>query len=460
MMRFVYVTFIAFLYGINMFSQDIEDRTRPISNGRLFESYEEFPIQNAQIGPFVVLDSLTLIGSDSGNGWLYRSTDAGKSWNLVYKNPAPLPENIYSSQIFDMIKLSDRQFIAVGGKGRIIRTADRGDTWNVDSTGYQTPLQYIDRLDQNHAVVGRLPDGSLLHTSNAGVKWDTLRMPQNSIPLSYGLTNLIYPKQNKIIANFGFKDQLIQLKTSDLGQNWEKTDISELKIQPGMLFTYNKDTLMAFCYSPVSQNPNDPKTYDVIIRSYDLGNTWHYVMKGGMEPYWGLSTLSNYTENFGITIATGGEGKVYVSTDEGTTWFRESSPFQKLVEERKVSYARPQVIKKNLLYTRFINSENNSFVHVKLYESPIIVSNSDDQIEEDRAIKLLPNPASDFVLVQIQNTTKCEVIIINTLGEIVRRTSLLNREVPVSIMDLEQGVYTVIIQSNSKNFSKKLAIVR
>lgn len=437
----------------SVFSQIvIEDRTKPIEQGRLFDSNKKFPLMGSQVSAFTVFDSLTILGIDRGRGWIQKSTDAGITWNTVYKNPPPPIENINGADLIRMIKLTKDKFIVVGGTGRIIRTTDIGNTWTVDSTGFTTPLQYIDNADSLNIVIGRLPDGSLLHSSDGGEEWNTLTFPDGMIPSNYGIIGLLYLEKNTIIVHYAFKEDRIQLRTSDLGKTWDKTDITTLRLQPGKLFKYNKDTLFAIQLVGINDNPNDPRTKDILLRSIDAGNSWHYLINGIYTPTAGVSEITMFSKNFGILL--GDLGKAYSTIDGGESWLREQSPLQQTVETKKAGYAKPYFINRNLVYTRFVDT----FLHVRLYDKPQLLSGTNGDYFE-KEVSLSPNPVTDLVSLK-SDILDGLITITNSMGEIVKNIKHEQYQTLIDTQDLISGVYNIQIRKNDKFQKGKFIIIR
>lgn len=430
----------------------IEDRTKPIKRARIFDSYKEFPLQDSQVGAFTVFDSLTILGVDGIRGWIQKSTDAGVTWNTVYKNPPPPIENINGADLLGMIKLTENKFIVVGGTGRIIRTTDIGNTWTVDSTGFTTPLQYIDNADSLNIVIGRLPDGSLLHSSDGGVEWNTLPFPDGMIPSNYGITGLLYLEKNNIIVHYGFKDERIQLRTKDFGKTWDKTDITTLRIQPGQLFKHNKDTLFANQLIGINADPNDAKSKDILIRSTDAGLSWHYLINGAYQTTWGIYQITMFSKDFGIIL--GAHGKAYSTTDGGETWLQELSPLQQTIETMKIGYAKPHFVNKRLIYTRYLNT----FLHINLYDKPQILSSADNNVFEEQ-ISLSPNPANNIVSVK-SDILDGFITITNSMGKIVKNIKHEQYQTLIDTQDLLSGVYCIDIRKDDIYGKGKLIIIR
>jgi hypothetical protein len=75
-------------------------------------------------------------------------------------------------------------------------------------------------------------------------------------------------------------------------------------------------------------------------------------------------------------------------------------------------------------------------------------------------IKLFPNPAKDFVMIQFANAVQVsEIILMNELGEPVLHEivySAKSNEIRIPLQRIAAGAYTVKVISNEKTFVQKL----
>jgi DNA-binding beta-propeller fold protein YncE len=76
----------------------------------------------------------------------------------------------------------------------------------------------------------------------------------------------------------------------------------------------------------------------------------------------------------------------------------------------------------------------------------------------DSTIKIYPNPAKDFVMVE--NAENDVISIIDFSGKEVYSTKVLNSAARIDVSKLNQGVYILKVNNNHQNYAKTLLINR
>jgi photosystem II stability/assembly factor-like uncharacterized protein len=105
-------------------------------------------------------DSITIL-----SGILYKTTDGGKNWDTVSFRVFPqLSPRTFTSPYKDTIY--------VAGTTGIIRSTDKGETWNYTYT-HSVPFVYLKKISFLNSKTGYCTgdDGTILYTSNAGLNW-------------------------------------------------------------------------------------------------------------------------------------------------------------------------------------------------------------------------------------------------------------------------------------------------
>jgi photosystem II stability/assembly factor-like uncharacterized protein len=118
-------------------------------------------------------------------GHLYRSDDAGKTWNEL---PSP-----YEGSFFGILPLDGDSLLAYGLRGHLFRSDDGGQNWRQIEVRSDAMLNDAIRLPQNGVAVVGL-SGTVLLSKDGGETFTLYQQPDRkglSAVLSVGVTELI-----------------------------------------------------------------------------------------------------------------------------------------------------------------------------------------------------------------------------------------------------------------------------
>jgi len=244
---------------------------------------ESFDLQNA-----VALDAWgrVLASADRGQTWTARSTGS-------------------ASAIFGLSFLYGSVGTAVGDAGTILRTTDRGANWAFQFSGTTVALIGVNFVDFNHgAAVGE--GGTILHTTDGGDTWT----PQDS-----GTTQALFGVGFfDIDRGIAVGDAGNILRTTDGGGTWNP------QISPTTRHLQAVRTLDANIAVVVGDS-------GTILRTTDGGQTWTD-FSGGMNNYYGLAFAFNQLYVAGCVGTSDGScqpaGVILHSNDLGLTFTSES----------------------------------------------------------------------------------------------------------------------------------------
>ena len=109
------------------------------------------------------------------SGVILRSKDGGANWT-EWRDPATEAEILKDE--FGAVVCVDAKIVwAVGYNGKIIKSTDGGDTWQVQTSGTNAQLQGLWALDGKHVwATGSKDDGQdgvILYSSNGGDPWES-----------------------------------------------------------------------------------------------------------------------------------------------------------------------------------------------------------------------------------------------------------------------------------------------
>jgi len=185
----------------------------------------------------------TVRGNVSYGSGLWKSTDAGQTWTVVYENLLGPQTLTNTTMITASIGL------VVGDNGRILRTTDGGVNWTVVPSGTTDVIRAVRCLTTTLCLAsGGI---NLLRSTDAGASWALLS------PAGFaGANNIARVSDTIAIAGSGGGWQ----RTIDGGQTWTQAYSAVLGSQLGASFN--------------AAGVGIAVGYDGILRSTDFGATW------------------------------------------------------------------------------------------------------------------------------------------------------------------------------------------
>ena len=375
----------------------------------------EFPEGSSGIG---------YIGAD--NGVLLKTIDGGLSWfNVDYAG-------INASE-FTNLRFVDLEFVsdAVGfatfgyevGWG-LYKTVDGGLNWSEinteESLGAFCYKHTLEVIDENHYFVGGRAcfSGPEIAEFNNG-EW-SLKQVASVFTNSGEYVNDIKMDGQLGIATTSASEFL---RTIDGGQSWSSIESPILSPEDGLTdVMIINDTVMY-----AGMNNNGPSNY-VFFESTDSGITWSETFpdEGDMIMYASWHTFGQ--SNSGVLYASASaNNENYMHSSIDGAWTYEP------VDEKILSIDSYGL--------------NNTF---GVGENGFVIFNDSNAgiIEQGIEAKIYPNPASDFITLELDNETESLLEIYDQLGGLLYKTSLQGKKA-INISRWNPGVYTLKLESNT-----------
>lgn len=264
------------------------------------------------------------VGLGAGDLGIWRTTDQGHFWELVYEDP-----NVGAITMFD-----DQVAVAFRGS-TALRSTNAGQSWtsvSLPASGSWVPHAF----DATRAIAVHY-DGSMIRTADAGATWQTVNSPLGSSftgfevlgpgvavasQLSGGNTHILFrttdygqtwtpvgPNPSVTVWSLDFYDSQYgfavggdntRLRTNDGGLTWDKLNTGTMN--------YVDDVLMLDPLNGLAVGEN------WILRTTDGGNRWEYDEFIAYELF-DIDRLPS-----GKLVAGGSLGYFRTSTDGGATW--------------------------------------------------------------------------------------------------------------------------------------------
>ena len=375
----------------------------------------EFPEATSSVG---------YIGGD--NGVLLKTIDGGLSWfNVDYAG-------INASE-FTTLRFVDLEFVSdtVGfatfgyevGWG-LYKTVDGGLNWSEinpeQSLGTFCYKHTLEVIDENHYLVGGRAcfSGPEIAEFNNG-EWSLKQVA--SVFTNSGE----YVKDIKMAGQLGIATTSASefLRTIDGGQSWSSIASPILLPEDGLtdVIIINDTVIYA------GMNNNGPSNY-VFFESTDSGITWSEAFpdEGDMIMYASWHTFGQ--SNSGVLYASASaNNENYMHSSIDGVWSYEP------VDEKILSIDSYGL--------------NNTF---GVGENGFVIFNDSNAgiIEQGIEAKIYPNPASDFITLELDNETATLLKIYDQLGALLYQTST-NGNKTIDISQYKQGVYTLKLESNT-----------
>jgi photosystem II stability/assembly factor-like uncharacterized protein len=286
---------------------------------------------------FVDANTGTIVGA---NGAIFRTTSGGGSW-IAQNSGTPRRLNGV-----DHIPSDPQQITAVGDSGAILRSTNGGLNWVGGGTPDPSELTRISFFDNNRAaIVGE--GGRIYLTTNGGTTW----LPQTTgvVGALHGVA--YYPSDPQDITAVG-ADGII-LRTTNGGATWAQQTSFTNNVLRGIAVT-RTTRVAAGAGDNIRRSTNSGASWSITTTGYTLRDV---CIVPGTQEVWAVgdrSTVSSstvfYSSDAGVNwmtrTAPGSEdfssvrfinnqygymgsaslGRVYRTTNGGTTWINTSTP--------------------------------------------------------------------------------------------------------------------------------------
>ncbi len=181
-------------------------------NGKVYKTTDAGNSWNSlNTGVSVTLNQVRIAEDGSvvipgNNSTILRSTDGGNSWSNILNIPAYV-------DFFAVKLLNSNSFIISGNESIILRTSNSGATWESISIGMPNPLFAVDFSGQSTGWVTGCC-GMFMKTTNAGISWTT----DDYLTPGYTLFSMQFIGQMKgwLAGEAGYI-----LRTTNAGLSWD-----------------------------------------------------------------------------------------------------------------------------------------------------------------------------------------------------------------------------------------------
>ena len=412
----------------------------------------------------------------SGFG-LMLSTDRGENWQIVSLNPQgkhsinTAAENAFSGYgtVLGIDPFNSKQlYLNHAGLpfdgNEVLMSVDGGLNWNSlfrgrcePSPGCDSPIIEIDPFDLN-TIYTSLNTNKILRSSNRGVTWDTV-----PTPYAFGLSSISISPSNNNIIYLGYGSVLEIYKSTDQGQSWQLLPFP-------LLYQNNSPVYLAV-------NPHNPDTLYAAVFSYgyfpggvykstDGGFTWEEKNNGLTSDDWDINAISiNFVNPDELFIGTGGgfpqANILFRSINGGEYWDQFTNG---LPDSGHVSSI---VIDSEYLRIYIgVNAFNASGIYI--YDEVTSVNHESVELPKELYLSQnYPNPFNSVAIIPyiIPERAYVELSVYNILGkEIIKLVrgyqSAGTHRAELDASRLSGGIYFYVLRTETTKLVRKTVLIK
>lgn len=397
----------------------------------------------------------------------------------------------FNSRVDDLFMLNTQTGYAVCGDGKIVKTINGGEDWNLlleDNSIYCRSVEFI---NTQKGFVGGFPRAGnngtkiLRRTTDGGATWTDLS-PLLHRRARKGICGLAIPDENTIYGGGNwFEDSAYLVKSTDGGNTWSFIDMMPYATSIIDLSFINKDTGFATGKGP------GPQETAIILYTTDGGANWttKFLNDVPSEYCWKIQRLTKRIYFASIEDLPRRSPKILRSDDGGMTWalhLADTAPYN--VEG--IGFIDP-------LHGWMGGDNNYSFESTdggitwyrvgvclsmnrvfKVNDTMLLASGSQiwkyssegiyPAVPAQRFVSLLthPNPVNDILTINISTTIATRVLIqlYDVSGHRIKMIDNTNRQKGsyqfyVNTEQLPPGVYNVVLKTHEDKMHSKILVV-
>lgn len=375
------------------------------------EAYQDLNFPSEQIGYAIVKEWFI--------NKLYKTEDAGASWQALTIDVSPLTNPVFQSIDFRDDTIGYVLFRATNSQSQlgsyVYKTIDGGDTWSeVTPTGLPVGTGYADihfvSTTEGYAATGE----RVFKTTDGGANWAS----DSSVISFYPVEIDFFNANNGIVgaADGTFAYKGIVITTTDAGQTWDT-----LMLAPN----YSSITAVDYASATTAYAITEGQWGDQkIYKTMDNGATWDTLV---------LTFLTDSSDN-AMDMFFLDENNGYLSTTQGYIYKTENGGNSWTYEHFKDAYL--SVIASNEV-SIFVGGGDSTLLR---YSTPL------DGIRDyttSSGMNVFPNPCSINSNVQLSAPYSGKIVITNVQGQVVYEAILTNETALFIDNGFEKGVYFI-----------------
>lgn len=429
------------------------------------KSYKGIGLENTTNWNILWIDSMNLLSSFSDiNGVM--SSDKGLTWkfipnltqNSVYHIVKSSSGTLYAAtsnvhDIYQSTRLTDATLD--GGTGAVYYSTDKGSSFTM-LHNFAHPVVWLalDPTNPNRMYA------SVIHSSAGGI------FISNDIDKGASST---WTKVTNPPRTEGHPFVINVLKNGNLVVSYSARKGTQFSASSGVFYSSNQGT----SWTDVSDNNMKYWTKDVVIDPSDTSqSTWYAAVFSG----WGSAVppgtgglyrtknkgqswtkISNSSSSYRVnscTVNPSNKDEMYYTTETAGLWFTKNATATLPDFTLVAGYPFRHPVRVNF------NPFKNSEIWVSAFGSGMMVGNTNGgsisfkEIENNKILKIYPNPANSYIQLAIGGNAEYEIY--NFTGEKVLCGKTENTSEKINIEKLKTGIYTIKVKDNEKNYIGKI----
>ncbi|MBS1517437.1 MAG: T9SS type A sorting domain-containing protein [Bacteroidetes bacterium] len=299
------------------------------SSDNLFPQSSWFSINNSEDINGLDFVSSSVVYGAGGNGYIFKSTDSGNSWEKNINNAS-------ASYLWSVSFADEQTGWAVGNSGTVIRTTDGGDTWTQQYAG--TNFNLIDVHFINNLtgwIAGH--NGTVRKTTNGGTSWFTqttgnldnifeIRFIDSETGYLSGDAGIFRTTNGGDVWSVSLNEPWVySVDFINAYTGWAGVRFGKIykTINGGNTWTPQNSGTGATYYSMKFINENTGWAvgdYNTIIKTTNSGINWSTQISGVANSLAKFSRIDTYDEAGNICWIAGFEGTLLKTENGGANW--------------------------------------------------------------------------------------------------------------------------------------------
>lgn len=356
-------------------------------------------------------------------GLIYKSTDAGKTWNQIYDFG---PFSSLSDPNFINV---DTGFVSVNGE--VYRTLDGGVSWTgIKANWSQSASITISRIKITEKKIYTTFVSNdttyFLKSDDYGTNWITVfqNYEMNAQPYHFSMIDSL----NGYFVNPNELEQV--LKTTNGGLSFSDTlVVTNGKMVPQAKYDFT-DLQNGYWYGSERSRSHPTRTW----------NTGTFYFPIDLDGF-GVLPVLDLDFNTSKLYASSLYGKIFFSLNKGRSWTEQKTSVSGSItsiaftnENQGIAVSGNKVIYTNNGGTVGIGKSSNLSSSINIY----------------------PNPASDFITIKANNIEILKLTITDINGKTLK--SIFNPSAKYNITELHAGIYFLNIETRQGKLTKKVVI--